>query len=55
VTVDIALTSLVEDAATKKAIQSQTGPVLLVGHSYGGTVITGAGDGRLKPNQDWCL
>lgn len=45
VTVDIPLTSLAEDAAaTKKAIESQTGPVLLVGHSYGGTVITEAGD-----------
>ncbi len=45
VTVDIPLTSLSEDvAATKKAIAAQTGPVLLVGHSYGGTVITEAGD-----------
>jgi len=45
VTVDIPLTSFDEDvAATKKAIAEQTGPVLLVGHSYGGTVITEAGD-----------
>jgi pimeloyl-ACP methyl ester carboxylesterase len=44
-TVDIPLTSLAEDvAATKKAIAEQDGPVLLVGHSYGGTVITEAGD-----------
>jgi pimeloyl-ACP methyl ester carboxylesterase len=45
VTVDIPLTSLAEDVAvTKKAIAEQSGPVLLVGHSYGGTVITEAGD-----------
>jgi pimeloyl-ACP methyl ester carboxylesterase len=45
VTVDIPLTSLAEDVAvTKKAISQQTGPVLLVGHSYGGTVITEAGN-----------
>ena len=40
------LTSLADDvAATKRAIASQDGPVLLVGHSYGGAVITEAGDG----------
>jgi pimeloyl-ACP methyl ester carboxylesterase len=45
VTVDIPLTSFAEDmAVTKKAISQQIGPVLLVGHSYGGTVITEAGD-----------
>ena len=45
VTVDIPLTSLAEDVAvTRKVISQQTGPVLLVGHSYGGTVITEAGD-----------
>ena len=45
VAVDIPLTSLAEDVAvTKKAISQQTGPVLLVGHSYGGTVVTEAGD-----------
>jgi pimeloyl-ACP methyl ester carboxylesterase len=39
------LTSLADDvAATKRAIADQAGPVLLVGHSYGGTVITEAGD-----------
>src|SRR5215469_4642364 len=38
------LTSLADDvAATKRAIASQDGPVLLVGHSYGGAVITEAG------------
>jgi pimeloyl-ACP methyl ester carboxylesterase len=45
VTVDIPLTSFADDVAvTKKAITGQNGPVLLVGHSYGGTVITEAGD-----------
>ncbi len=39
-----ATTSLADDVATtKRAIASQTGPVILVGHSYGGTVITEAG------------
>jgi len=39
------LTSLADDvAATKRAIASQNGPVLLVGHSYGGVVITEAGN-----------
>src|SRR5258705_11862222 len=38
------LTSLAEDVdATKRVIDQQTGPVVLVGHSYGGSVITGAG------------
>jgi pimeloyl-ACP methyl ester carboxylesterase len=41
------LTSLADDvAATKRVIASQTGPVVLVGHSYGGAVITGAGAGN---------
>src|ERR1700686_1969221 len=39
------LTSLADDvAATKRAIAMQDGPVLLVGHSYGGVVITEAGN-----------
>ena len=39
-----ATTSLADDvAATKRAIASQNGPVILVGHSYGGAVITEAG------------
>jgi len=39
------LTSLADDvAATKRAIALQDGPVLLVGHSYGGAVITVAGN-----------
>lgn len=38
------LTSLVDDvAATKRVIDQQNGPVILVGHSYGGTIITVAG------------
>ena len=31
--------------ATKRIIDAQDGPVVLVGHSYGGAVITGAGNG----------
>ena len=39
------LTSLADDvAATKPAIALQDGPVVLVGHSYGGVVITEAGN-----------
>src|SRR5450432_2502031 len=39
------LTSLADDiAATRRAIALQDGPVLLVGHSYGGVVITDAGN-----------
>jgi pimeloyl-ACP methyl ester carboxylesterase len=38
------LTGLAEDVeATKRAIDQQTGPVVLVGHSYAGSVITEAG------------
>lgn len=38
------LTSLADDvAATRRAIDRQTGPSILVGHSWGGTVITEAG------------
>jgi pimeloyl-ACP methyl ester carboxylesterase len=39
------LTSLANDvAATRRAIALQDGPVLLVGHSYGGVVIAEAGN-----------
>ncbi len=39
------LTSLADDvAATKRMLDLQQGPVLLVGHSYGGVVITEAGN-----------
>ena len=38
------LTSLADDvAAAKRVIDAQPGPVILVGHSWGGTVITEAG------------
>jgi pimeloyl-ACP methyl ester carboxylesterase len=38
------LSSLADDvAAAKRAIDAQDGPVVLVGHSYGGAVITEAG------------
>src|SRR4249919_2486826 len=37
-------TSLADDVAfTKRAIDQQDGPVVLVGHSYGGVVISEAG------------
>ena len=38
-------TSLADDvAATKRVLAMQSGPVILVGHSYGGAVITEAGN-----------
>jgi pimeloyl-ACP methyl ester carboxylesterase len=38
-------TSLADDvAATKRVIAEQKGPAILVGHSYGGAVITEAGN-----------
>lgn len=43
--VELPLTSLADDAErTRKMVAQQAGPVLLVGHSYGGAVITEAGD-----------
>jgi pimeloyl-ACP methyl ester carboxylesterase len=43
--VAIPLTSFADDvAATKRAIAAQDGPTVLVGHSYGGVVITEAGN-----------
>ena len=44
------LTGLADDvAATKRVIDQQDGPVVLVGHSYGGTIITVAGvDPKVK-------
>ncbi|MDR3099879.1 MAG: alpha/beta hydrolase [Paraburkholderia sp.] len=45
VSVQNPLSSLAADtAATRRAIEQQTGPVVLVGHSWGGVVITQAGD-----------
>src|SRR4029077_1621603 len=39
------LTSLADDvAAGKRVIDAQSGPIILVGHSWGGTVITELGD-----------
>lgn len=44
IAVQLPLTSLAEDvAATRRAIARAAGPVTLVGHSWGGTVITEAG------------
>ena len=46
--VEMPLTSLADDAGRlRKMVAQQKGPVLLVGHSYGGAVITEAGD---QPN-----
>jgi pimeloyl-ACP methyl ester carboxylesterase len=43
--VHLPFTTLAEDAArVKRTMALQDGPVLLVGHSYGGAVITEAGD-----------
>ncbi|TWS95124.1 alpha/beta hydrolase [Reyranella sp. CPCC 100927] len=43
--VEVPLTALADDAErTRKMVAQQDGPVLLVGHSYGGAVITQAGD-----------
>lgn len=47
VAVQNALTSLAADVeTTKRVIDAQTGPVVAVGHSYGGAVITGAAAGN---------
>jgi pimeloyl-ACP methyl ester carboxylesterase len=43
--VQVPLTSLADDvAATKRVLELQSGPTILVGHSYGGVVITEAGN-----------
>jgi pimeloyl-ACP methyl ester carboxylesterase len=45
--VQIPLTSLADDVATtKRVIAAQKGSVVVVGHSYGGNVITGAAAGN---------
>lgn len=47
--VQIPLTSLSDDAATvRRALKRVSGPVVLVGHSYGGAVVTAAGSGNLN-------
>src|SRR5215470_6827923 len=49
--VQIPLTSLPDDVAvTKRVIDAQKGPVVVVGHSYAGAVITdaAAGNGNVK-------
>lgn len=47
VAVQIPLTSLSDDAATvRRILKRVNGPVVLVGHSYGGAVITAAGSGN---------
>ncbi|MGY8678854.1 alpha/beta fold hydrolase [Bradyrhizobium sp. UFLA05-153] len=44
VSVQNPLTSLADDVATtRRMLDNQTGPVVLVGHSWGGVVITEAG------------
>jgi pimeloyl-ACP methyl ester carboxylesterase len=44
--VQIPLTSLEDDiAVTRRILSAQEGPTVLVGHSYGGLVITGAANG----------
>jgi pimeloyl-ACP methyl ester carboxylesterase len=50
VSVQNPLSSLADDAAaTKRVIDQQSGPVVLVGHSWGGVVITQAGnDDKVK-------
>jgi pimeloyl-ACP methyl ester carboxylesterase len=43
--VQVPLTSLADDvAATKRVLELQQGPTILVGHSYGGVIITEAGN-----------
>src|SRR6201994_916454 len=43
--VQLPLTSLADDAATvKRALALENGPTVLVGHSYGGAVVTEAGN-----------
>lgn len=48
--------SLAKDvAATKRIVAVQNGPVVLVGHSYGGAVITEAGNRRARQCLRYCL
>jgi len=47
VAAQLPLTSLADDVqATRRVVESETGPVVLVGHSWGGAVITAAAAGN---------
>jgi pimeloyl-ACP methyl ester carboxylesterase len=47
VAVQIPLTSLFDDGTSvRRALKRVNGPIVLVGHSYGGAVITAAGSGN---------
>jgi pimeloyl-ACP methyl ester carboxylesterase len=49
VAAQLPLSSLANDAqATRRVVEAQTGPVVLVGHSWGGAVITDAAAGNLS-------
>ena len=49
VAVQIPLTSLSDDVAAVRAVLKRvSGPIVVVGHSYGGAVITAAGSGNLN-------
>lgn len=49
VAVQIPLTSLSDDAATvRRVLKRVSAPMVLVGHSYGGAVVTAAGSGNLN-------
>ena len=51
--VELPLTSLADDAErTRKMVEQIQGPVLLVGHSYGGAVITEMGTS--PTSSGWC-
>ena len=52
--VELPLTSLADDVErTRKMIDQIPGPVLLVGHSYGGAVITEAGNNHKSEDIVW--
>ena len=52
VAVQLPETSFADDVdATRRVLAAQTGPTVLVGHSYGGAVITEAGSGRPPSHQ----